>query len=93
MSQPTPEPVEPLPGDLPGVPGEFEYRLLTLPRGTSRSEARQLLTEHAADVQHDTRQLPATEYGRWELARVVLHISGMRRIWLRRRIIRVTRAL
>jgi hypothetical protein len=80
MSQPTPEPVEPLPGDLPGVPGEFEYRLLTLPRGTSRSEARQLLTEHA-------------EYGRWELARVVLHISGMRRIWLRRRIIRVTRAL
>ncbi|HET9653851.1 MAG TPA: DUF5703 family protein [Kineosporiaceae bacterium] len=58
--------------------GEYEYRVLTVPRGTSRSEVRRLLTEHA-------------EYGRWELARVRLHMGGMRRIWLRRRIIRVSR--
>ena len=59
--------------------GEYEYRVLTLPRGTSRSEARQLLTEHA-------------EYGKWELARVRLYIGGTRKVWLRRRILRVRRA-
>jgi hypothetical protein len=67
----------------PGVPGrdgtEYEYRILTLPRGTSRNEARQLLTEHA-------------EYGRWELARVRLYMGGARKVWLRRRILRVRRA-
>ena len=59
--------------------GEYEYRLLSLPRGTSRGEARRALTEHA-------------EYGRWELAMVQLTFGGQRRIWLRRRIIRVTRS-
>jgi hypothetical protein len=58
---------------------EYEYRELTLPRGTSRSEARQLLTEHA-------------EYGRWELARVRLYWGGTRKVWLRRRILRVQRS-
>ena len=52
--------------------------MLTLPRGTSRSEARTLLTEHA-------------EYGRWELAMVRVQMGGSRRIWLRRKIIRVVR--
>ncbi|WP_461021379.1 DUF5703 family protein [Thalassiella azotivora] len=56
----------------------YEYRVLTLPRGTSRGEARQLLTEHA-------------EYGRWELARVLVYVGGARRVWLRRRILRVRR--
>ena len=68
----------PLPDDLPGSAGEYEYRVLSLPRGTSRAEARQLLTEHA-------------EYGRWELARVRVSMSGHRRVWLRRKIIRVVR--
>ena len=70
-----PLPVPPLPG--PGA-GDYEYRLLTIPRGTSRAEARRMLTEHA-------------EYGHWELARVRLYAGGVRQVWLRRKIIRVTR--
>jgi hypothetical protein len=31
------------------------------------------------------------EYGRWELSRVRLYAGGVRRVWLRRRIIRVQR--
>jgi hypothetical protein len=64
----------------PGAPavGEYEYRVLTFPRAVSRSEARRLLTEHA-------------EYGHWELARVQLYMGGARRVWLRRRIMRVAR--
>jgi len=60
------------------ISADYEYRTFSLPRGTSRSEARKLLTEHA-------------EYGRWELARVQISFGGARRIWLRRRIIRVER--
>ena len=63
-----------------GVPGDFEYRLLVIPRDTSRSEARRMLTEHA-------------EYGQWELARVRLFAGGARQVWLRRKIIRVTRTV
>jgi hypothetical protein len=59
-------------------PEQYEYRVLTLPRETSRSEARRLLTEHA-------------EYGHWELARVRLYLGGHRKVWLRRKIIRVAR--
>jgi hypothetical protein len=58
--------------------GDYEFRVLTFGRGTSRSEARRQLTEHA-------------EYGGWELARVQLAFGGRRRVWLRRRIIRVAR--
>ena len=68
----------PVPPPPAAVPGDFEYRLLTLPRGTSRTEARRLMTEHA-------------EYGHWELARVRLYAGGARQVWLRRKIIRVTR--
>ena len=69
----------PLPVPPPAAaPGDYEYRLLTIPRATSRAEARRLLTEHA-------------EYGHWELARVRLYAGGARQVWLRRKIIRVTR--
>ena len=63
-----------------GRPGgeQYEYRVLTLSRETSRAQARQLLTEQA-------------EYGHWELARVRLYLGGTRRVWLRRKIIRVAR--
>jgi hypothetical protein len=61
----------------PGV-GEYEFRTLTLPRGLSRSEVRRFLTDEA-------------EYGHWELARVQLFMGGRRRVWLRRRIMRVVR--
>lgn len=57
---------------------DYEFRVMNLPRGTSRAEARQIMTEHA-------------EYGRWELARVVVYLGGARRVWLRRRILRVAR--
>jgi hypothetical protein len=57
---------------------QYEYRVLHLPRFTSRADAAALLTEHA-------------EYGRWELARVVFDLGGARRVWLRRRIVRVQR--
>jgi len=60
--------------------GEYEYRVLRLPRSTSRNDARQLLTDEA-------------EYGRWELARTRLYAGGERRVWLRRKIIRVSPTL
>jgi hypothetical protein len=73
-----PPPTRPAVGrPAPGV-GEYEFRTLTLPRGLSRSEVRRLLTDEA-------------EYGHWELARVQLFMGGRRRVWLRRRILRVVR--
>jgi len=61
-----------------GAMPEYEVRQLVLPRGTSRSAARRLLTDQA-------------EYGGWELSRLLLFPDGTRKIWLRRRIIRVAR--
>lgn len=58
----------------------YEYRVLTVPSATSRDDARRLLTEQA-------------EYGRWELARTLLFAGGERKVWLRRRIIRVRSTL
>ena len=57
---------------------EYETQQIYLPRGTSRGEARRVLTEHA-------------EYGHWELSRLRLYPDGSRRVWLRRRVIRVMR--
>lgn len=59
---------------------QYEYRVLTLPHATSTNSARALLTE-------------AAEYGRWELARTRLYAGGSRKVWLRRKIIRVQRTL
>ena len=59
---------------------EYEYQELRFPRGTSRSAARQALTEHA-------------EYGDWELERLRLYPDGSRRVRLRRKIIRVVRTM
>lgn len=60
--------------------GEYEYRVVTINRSTSRSDAVRLLTGEA-------------EYGRWELARTLLYVGGDRRVWLRRKIIRVSSTL
>lgn len=57
---------------------EYEYQVLTFGREESRSVVRRALAEQA-------------EYGRWELHRVRLYRGGVRRAWLRRRIIRVQR--
>lgn len=59
---------------------QYEVKVLTLPRTTSRGEVRRLLTEEA-------------EYGKWELARHRLYVDGGRKVWLRRRIIRVQSTL
>jgi len=60
--------------------GQYEYRVLTIPRTTTRGDARRLLTDEA-------------EYGRWELARTLLFAGGERKVWLRRKIIRVRSTL
>ncbi|WP_420113284.1 DUF5703 family protein [Pseudactinotalea sp.] len=58
----------------------YEVKVLTLPRTTSRGDVRRLLTEEA-------------EYGKWELARLCLYVGGHRKVWLRRKIIRVSSTL
>ncbi|WP_407342551.1 DUF5703 family protein [Pengzhenrongella phosphoraccumulans] len=60
--------------------GEYEYRMVRLPPSTSRGEARRMLTDEA-------------EYGRWELARTRLFAGGERKVWLRRKSIRVRSTL
>jgi phage protein U len=55
---------------------QYEYRVLTITGATSRAEARRLLTDEA-------------EYGRWELARTRMFTGGERKVWLRRKIIRM----
>jgi hypothetical protein len=57
---------------------EYEYRVLTFARTTTRSEIRRALTDHA-------------EYGRWELHRTRIYLGGVTRTWLRRKIIRARR--
>lgn len=72
-------PVAPGPG-LPVEPGrtpaDYEFRVVTVDRGVSIPQARKLLADEA-------------EYGKWELARTRRYEDGARRIWLRRRIIRM----
>jgi hypothetical protein len=53
---------------------------MTFDPDTTVPDARRLLTEEA-------------EYGRWELARTRLYIGGRRKVWLRRKVIRVSSTL
>lgn len=55
---------------------DYEVRVVTLPRTASHKQVRSLLTEQA-------------EYGHWELTRHRVYIGGQRKVWMRRRIIRV----
>ena len=59
---------------------EYEFREMYVPRGVSRKDTTRLLTDEA-------------EYGRWELARTLLFAGGERKVWLRRKIIRVRSTL
>ena len=52
----------------------------TLPAIPSKSDAHRLLTDEA-------------EYGHWELARTLMFAGGTRKVWLRRRVIRVSSTL
>jgi hypothetical protein len=56
----------------------LETRTVVIPAPVSRAEAREMLTDEA-------------EYGKWELARVLLYRGGARRVWLRRRAMKVRR--
>ncbi|WP_417219347.1 DUF5703 family protein [Arthrobacter sp.] len=58
----------------------FEYLVLTVRPGQSVADARRELGEHA-------------EYGKWELRTTRLYMGGMRRYWMRRRIMRVASTL
>lgn len=55
-----------------------EWRVVDIPRDLPRREALALLNEHV-------------EYGAWEMARAVTFIGGARRVWLKRRRMRVMR--
>lgn len=57
---------------------EYSYRMVYLPRSTSRDAARRILTDHA-------------EHGDWELTRLRLFADGSRKATLRRQIIRAVR--
>ncbi len=67
-------------GDSGAQSPQYEFRVLSIPRSTSQGDASRRLTEEA-------------EYGRWELARVVLYVGGERKVTLRRKIIRVRSTL
>ena len=58
----------------------YEYLLLSVAPHERLSEARARLTEHA-------------EYGKWELTRSVVLYSGVRKYWMRRRVMRVERTV
>lgn len=58
----------------------YEFRVISLPRTTPRTQVREILSHEA-------------EYGHWELARSVLYIGGARKLWLRRRVQRVESTL
>lgn len=60
------------------MPPTYEYREFSLPREMTRDSARTVLTEFA-------------EYGHWELARSRIYPDGRRKVWLRRRVMRVAR--
>lgn len=55
---------------------EYEVRVISLPRTASRKQIRSLLTEEA-------------EYRHWELTRHRVYMGGERKVWMRRKIIRV----
>ena len=59
---------------------EYEYRVLVFSRDVSRGDLRRAVADEA-------------EYGHWELSRLRLYLGGGRRVWLRRRIIRVQRTV
>ena len=59
---------------------KWEYLVITVSPDESLGDARRRLVEHA-------------EYGRWEHARTRLYMGGGKKVWMRRRIIRVQSTL
>ena len=67
-----------IPEPRPFDADDWEYHPLRLPPDVSRLTASVQLAIQA-------------EYGGWELSRLLLYPDGRRKVWLRRRIIRVAR--
>lgn len=58
----------------------WEYMVITCQPRESLKEVRRQITDH-------------TEYGKWELRRSRIYMGGVRKYWLRRRIMKVQRTL
>jgi Family of unknown function (DUF5703) len=63
-----------------GTMVEYEYRVLVFARDVSRGDLCRVVAAEA-------------EYGHWELSKLRLYFGGARKVWLRRRIIRVRRTV
>jgi len=59
---------------------EYQYRVMIFPSGVSAGDLRRAVAQEA-------------EYGHWELSRLLLYLGGVRKVWLRRKIIRVQRTV
>jgi hypothetical protein len=59
---------------------EYQYRVMVFPSGVSPGDLRRAVAQEA-------------EYGHWELSRLLLYFGGVRKVWLRRKIIRVQRTV
>ena len=57
---------------------EYQYRVLVFPSGVSAGDLCRAVAQEA-------------EYGHWELSRLLMYFGGARKVWLRRKIIRVER--
>ncbi|MDR3107715.1 MAG: DUF5703 family protein [Bifidobacteriaceae bacterium] len=60
--------------------GSYEYRVVTVPAQTPPGASRKLITDQA-------------EYGRWEMARSARYRGGAKRVWLRRKTLKVESTL
>lgn len=57
---------------------EYQYRVMIFPSGVSAGDLCRAVAQEA-------------EYGHWELSRLRLYLGGGRKVWLRRKVIRVQR--
>ncbi|MDR1442541.1 MAG: DUF5703 family protein [Bifidobacteriaceae bacterium] len=60
--------------------GSYEYRIVTVPAHATATAAHQMITAQA-------------EYGRWEMAKSTRYWGGVKRVWLRRKVLRVESTL
>ena len=72
--------LKPAPASKGGPLRQFEYLLITVRADESIPGAYQRIREHA-------------EYGKWELERSTLYMSGQRKYLMRRKVLRVERTL
>lgn len=69
-----------LPVERGRTPADYEFQVVTIPRGMSLGTARAEVTAE-------------TDRGRWDLVRSRRYLGGGRKVWMRRRIIRVASTL